>query len=394
VQDSTEDPLRWIGEDLAELDRLGLRRRLVTREGPQSSHIRVDGHALVNFGSNDYLGLAADQRLATAAAEAAKREGWGAGASPLVLGHDAIHEQLERRLAEFEGTEAALFFPSGFAANMGTIAALVGPGDVVYTDRKNHASLLDGCRLSRADVRAYAHADVGQLTRLLSRAGGYRRRLVVTDSLFSMDGDLAPLVELADLASRFDAMLLIDEAHATGVFGRRGRGVAEHLGVEDRVHVRIGTLSKALGSIGGFVAGSRPLIDWLVNRARPYVFSTALPAAVAAAALAAMVIVRDEPERRVALYQRAARLRDALSQQGWNTGRSASQIIPVVVGQPDRALHFASALRARGFFVPAIRPPTVPEGESCLRISLTCGHTDEMVDALLRAMDDLSARPS
>ena len=238
-------------------------------------------------------------------ADALAREGWGSGASPLVTGHAALHRKLEERLAEFEGTEAALLFSSGFAANMGTIAALAGPGDVVFCDRKNHASLWDGCRLSRADVRVYPHGDCGGSGgRCLApdrRHGQYRRRLIVTDSLFSMDGDLAPLGGIGRLAEAFDAMLLVDEAHATGVFGPRGRGVAEHLGVEDRVPVRIGTLSKALGSVGGFVAGSRPLVEWLVNRARPYVFSTAAPAAAAAAAIAALDIVRDEPQRREGL---------------------------------------------------------------------------------------------
>ena len=208
----------------------------------------------------------------------------------------------------------------------------------------------------------------------------------MTDGLFSMDGDLAPLGELADLAERHEAMLLVDEAHATGVFGRHGRGVAEHLGVEDRVHVRIGTLSKALGGVGGFVAGSRALVEWLVNRARPYVFSTAPPAATAAAALAALEIVRDEPERRQTLLARAESLRAELARQGWNIGASASQIIPIIVGDPERAVSLSQQLLARGLFVPAIRPPTVPDGEACLRISLTAGHTEEMISALLAGL--------
>ena len=302
-----------------------------------------------------------------------------------MTGHAALHRQLEERLAEFEGSEAALLFSSGFAANMGAIAALAGPGDVVYCDRKNHASLWDGCRLSRADVRVYPHRDCRRLASLLEESHKYRRRLIVTDSLFSMDGDLAPLAELADLAAAYDAMLLVDEAHATGVFGQRGRGVAEHLGVEHRVPIRIGTLSKAIGSVGGFVAGSRPLIEWLVNRARPYVFSTASPATVAAAALAALDIIRDEPQRRRGLLARAASLRAELARQGWNTGASASQIIPLIVGDPERAVDLSSKLRDRGLFVPAIRPPTVPEGEACLRISLTAGHTEEMIARLLEA---------
>jgi len=345
--------------------------------------ILVDGTELIHFGSNDYLGLAADPRVKAAVVAAVDQYGWGSGASPLILGHSAVHQELERRLAEFEGTQSALVFPSGFAANAGTVAALVGTGDVVFTDRNNHASLLDGCRLSRADVRAYPHGDWQALARLLDRRGSRGRRLIVTDSLFSMDGDLAPLAELADLAERYEAMLLIDEAHATGVFGSRGRGVAEQLDVADRVPVRVGTLSKALGGVGGFVAGSRVLVDWLVNRARPYIYSTASPPAALAAALAALEIVEQEPQRRTALLQRATELRTRLTEGGWNVGRSASQIIPIVVGDPNRAVNMAAALRQQGFFVPAIRPPTVPEGEACLRISLTTAHTPEMIERLV-----------
>lgn len=378
--------LDWIEEELAALEPRGLRRRVRVRTGPQAARVTVDGRELVNFGSNDYLALAADPRVAGAAAEAAREDGWGSGASPLISGHGARHERLQARLAEFEGTEAALLFSSGYAANTGTIAALAGPGDAVYGDRKNHASLWDGCRLSRADVRAYAHGDWRDLERLLGRSERCRRRLIVTDSLFSMDGDLAPLAELADLAERYEAMLLVDEAHATGVFGPKGRGVAEQLGVEGRIAVRVGTLSKALGCVGGFVAGSRLLVEWLVNRARPYVFSTAFPPANAAGAMVALEIVQQEPERRHDLLSRAADLRSQLAEQGWDIGRSASQIIPVVVGEAERAVAMAGALRERGLLVPAIRPPTVPEGEACLRISLTYGHTAEMIERLVEGL--------
>jgi 8-amino-7-oxononanoate synthase len=378
--------LSWIADALTELDGRRLRRRVATRGSAQSARLTIDGRELINFGSNDYLGLAADPRLGNAVAAALSGEGWGSGASPLVTGHADLHRRLEERLAEFEGVEAALVFSSGFAANLGAIGALVGPGDAVYCDRKNHASLWDGCRLSRADVRVYPHGDWARLDSLLVESGKYRRRLIVTDSLFSMDGDLAPLRELAESAGRHEAMLLVDEAHATGVFGRLGRGLAEHLGVEDRIDVRVGTLSKALGGIGGFVAGSRALVEWLINRARPYVFSTAAPAAAAAAALAALDIVGDEPERRAGLLARAESLRAALQRQGWNTGASAGQIIPLIVGDPERALALSQALRARGFFLPAIRPPTVPDGESLLRLSLTAGHTEEMIGALLSVL--------
>ncbi|MEE9603444.1 MAG: 8-amino-7-oxononanoate synthase [Thermoguttaceae bacterium] len=393
---STPQPLGWIDRELDNRQRQGLRRRLFDRAGAQGARIEiapieVDGRELANFGSNDYLALAADKRLAWAVGQAIEQEGWGSGASPLITGHGQLHRRLEERLARFEKTEAALVFSSGFAANAGTVAALVGPGDVVYCDRKNHASLMDGCRLSRADVRPYPHCDWRKLEQLLSKAGGHRRRLIVTDGLFSMDGDLAPLEELAQVARRHDAMFLVDEAHATGVFGPGGRGTVEAAGVEADVHVRVGTLSKALGSMGGFVAGSRSLIEWLVNSSRPYIFSTAPPAALAAAALAALDIVEQEPGRREQLLDRARVLRAKLAAQGWHTGNSASQIIPIVVGEADRAMKLSAALRERGHFVPAIRPPTVPHGESCLRISLTTGHTEEMIEGLLLALAEVAS---
>jgi 8-amino-7-oxononanoate synthase len=345
----------------------------------------------VNFGSNDYLGLAADPRLA----EAVKKslDGWGSGASPLITGHAEAHQALENRLAEFEGSEAALLFTSGFAANSATIAALVGPGDVVFCDRKNHASLFDGCRLSRADVRVYPHCDYQRLDKLLQRAAKSRRRLIVTDSLFSMDGDIAPLPELTKLARRHDAMLMVDEAHATGVFGNQGRGMCEEFGVEDGVQIRVGTLSKALGSIGGFVSGSRALIDWLVNRARPYIYSTASPAAIAAAGIAALDIVRDEPNRRKELLSRADSFRNTLKENGQNVGNSTTQIVPIIVGDAQTALDLSAALRQAGFFVPAIRPPTVPEGEACLRISLSFAHSEEQIAALIEALNTRRVRP-
>ncbi len=382
------DPLEWIDAALADWQQQGLRRQLATHDGAQGPTVSIDGRPLINFGSNDYLGLAGDPRLADAAAEALKHAGLGAGASPLVTGHEATHQKLEAQLAEFEGTQAALLFPSGFAANAGTIAALVGPEDAVFSDAKNHASLIDGCRLSRARVHVYPHCDVGALGALLREAGPSRRRLIVTDSLFSMDGDLAPLVELVDLAERHDAMLLVDEAHATGVFGEHGRGVCEHLGVEDRVPIRVGTLSKALGAAGGFVVGSRRLIDWLLNRARPYVFSTAQPPVIAAAASAALEIVRSEPQRRRDLLARAEMLREKLRGQGLNVGRAESQIIPIFIGDAGRTMRLAAALRERGLFLPGIRPPTVPDGESLLRLSLCYGHTDEMVATLLSALEN------
>jgi 8-amino-7-oxononanoate synthase len=379
-------PLAWIDDALAALDQQTLRRRLVSHAGRQGPRLTIDGRELINFGSNDYLGLAADPRLAAAAAEAAGKEGWGAGASPMVVGHGESHRRLEQRLAEFEGTEAALLFSSGFAANVGTVTALVERGDAIFADELNHASLIDGCRLSRAEVQVYPHGDMHRLAEVLASASGFRRRLIVTDTLFSMDGDVAPLADLAELARRHDCMLMVDEAHATGVFGPHGRGLVEAAGVEDGVHVRVGTLSKALGCSGGFVSGSQALIDWLTNRARPYVFSTAPPAPLAAAACAAVDIVRDEPQRRSELLSRAAELRDRLRTAGWNIGGSESQIIPFIVGQAPAAIDLAARLRERGYLVPAIRPPSVPAGRALLRLSLSYAHTLEMFDGLLSAL--------
>jgi 8-amino-7-oxononanoate synthase len=381
-----DDALHWIDDELATLEALGLRRQLRERAGQQGVEIELGGRRVINFGSNDYLGLAADPRLAQAAADVMRDEGWGSGASPLIAGRSAAHVALERRLAEFEATEAALVFSSGFAANVGTIAALASRGDIIFSDAHNHASIIDGCRLSGARVQIYPHLQLDQLTSMLQQASQFRRRLIVTDTLFSMDGDFAPLRELAALAQRFDAMLMVDEAHATGVYGEHGRGWGEALDVEEDVHVRIGTLSKALGSMGGFVAGRKSLIDWLTNRARSYVFSTAPPAAWCAAAIAALDIVEHEPQRRTQLAANAIALRARLRHQGWNTGESESQIVPIYIGEAEPTMTLAARLLQRGVFVPGIRPPSVPEGQSLLRISLSSAHSSAMIDQLCDAL--------
>ncbi len=381
------DPLAWIDHELDDREQQGLLRELTTHAGAQRVRLEVDGRELVNFGSNDYLGLAADPRLTAAAIEATRREGTGAGSSPLVTGHATSHAELENSLADFEGTERALVFSSGYAANVGAITALADHGDVIYSDQKNHASMIDGCRLSRAAVHVYPHGDADALAELLARGDQYRRRLIVTESVFSMDGDRAPLIELTELAARFDCMLLVDEAHATGVFGPSGRGLGELLGVDDRIHVRVGTLSKALGAAGGFVCGSERVIAWLVNRARPYVFSTALPPATCAAARAALQIVAESPEPRRALLRRAESLRQRLRAQGWPIGQSTSQIIPLIVGEAKRALELSQELRQTGLLVPAIRPPSVPAGQSLLRISLTAAHDDGHIVRLVTALE-------
>jgi 8-amino-7-oxononanoate synthase len=376
------DPLSWLDDALADLDRRDLRRKLLTREGPQRGDcLELGGRTLANFGSNDYLGLASDERLRRAATDSIEDRGWGSGASPLVTGRGSRHAELEGELARFEGTQAALLFSTGFAANVGAITSLVGPEDIVFSDAKNHASIIDGCRLSGAQIQVFKHGDVDDFRQSLA-VSRHRRKLIVTDTLFSMDGDLAPLPQIAELAREYGAMLLVDEAHATGVFGKQGRGVCEHLGVEGGVHIRVGTLSKGLGSIGGFVAGSQALIDWLANRARPYVFSTAMPEAMAGAGLEAIQIVKKEPRRRQELLERAKLLRQQLGSTGLNIGNSQSQIIPVILGSPARTMQAAAQLRQAGFLVPGIRPPSVPEGESLLRISLSWLHQPAQLQGL------------
>ena len=383
------DPLAWVELELDQLSRQHLLRKLVCRTGPQQSEVLSGGEKLINFGANDYLGLAADPRLGRAVTRAIETDGWGSGASPLITGRTAAHAELEKSLADFEGTEAALLFATGFAANVSTLAAIVDRGDVIFSDEKNHASIIDGCRLSRAEVKIFPHCDYDSLADQLASCQGVPRRLIVSDSLFSMDGDLADLARLSQLAQQSDSMLLIDEAHATGVFGKLGRGVAEHQGVESESIIRVGTLSKALGCAGGFVAGRQTLIHWLANRARSYGFSTATPAACSAAVECALEIVHQEPFRRQQLLKRASDLRARLSQQGWNLGPSASQIIPLIVGSPEKVLQLSARLRDQGMLVPAIRPPTVPAGESLLRISLSYAHTEAMIDSLVTALQRL-----
>lgn len=386
---SLPNPLAWLPEALENLDRHHLRRQLHARDGAGPGQLTRGDQTWLNFASNDYLGLSVDPRL-TAAAEAAMRQaGWGSGASPLVVGYTSWHAELERELAAFEGTEAAVVFGSGYAANVGTICSLVERGDAVFSDELNHASIVDGCRLSRATVHIYPHGDMAALESQLAASTDARRKLIVTDTLFSMHGVIAPLPQLAELAQRYGAMLMVDEAHATGVFGPRGRGLCEAAEIEDAVHVRVGTLSKALGCSGGFVTGCQELIQWLINRARPYIFSTAAPPANSAAALAALAIVREEPQRREQLLATANDVAYQLRRRGWNLGQSSTQILPLVIGDSQQALDLSAALRERGLWIPAIRPPSVRLGEDCLRLCLTAGHTPEMIETLLRVLAEL-----
>ncbi|MFV0444310.1 MAG: 8-amino-7-oxononanoate synthase [Planctomycetaceae bacterium] len=381
---------RWLQTELEAKRQAALVRRPRRVQSLESGWCEVDGRKLRNFASNDYLGLAADERVLAAAACALDEAGAGARASALVCGRSEWHDRLEQELAKFEGTEAVLLFPTGFAANAGTIPALVGPGDAVLCDRLNHASLVDGCKMSGAKLLVYPHADVATVQRLLVERTDFRRRMIVTDSLFSMDGDAAPLAELANLAEEHNAMLLVDEAHATGLFGTHGRGLTETAGINGVRVVKTGTLSKAIGAQGGFVAGTRTLIDWLYNTARTQMFSTALAPAACAAALAAIDIIRTEPERRGRLLAESARLCETLRRHGLSVPAGVTgPIIPIVLGSEQATLAAARELEERGDLVAAIRPPTVPRGTSRLRISLSAAHPSADIDALADALTEL-----
>jgi len=383
-------PLDWIDAELSKLSAAGLRRSLEPLASAQGPVVTVGGRALVNLCSNDYLGLAGDARLRRAAAEAALAEGAGAGASRLVAGDLPIHGRLEAALAGLHRAEAALLFNSGYHANAGVPAALVGRDDEIFSDVLNHASIVDGALLSRAELVRYRHLDVEELDGLLA-ASRARRKLVVTDAVFSMDGDAAPLRPLADLCDRHGAMLYVDEAHAVGVLGPSGAGLAEAEGVKDRVDVEMGTLGKALGSFGAYVAGPSRLRELLLTRARSFVFTTALPPAACGAALAALEVVRGDAPRRARLHVLMARMKAGLAARGFDVASVVSPIFPVVLGSEARALAAALGLRQRGFFVRAIRPPTVPRGTSRLRVALTAGHDEAQLDAFLAALDEVLA---
>jgi 8-amino-7-oxononanoate synthase len=373
---------------LAELERAGLRRALRNVERRAGAEVVADGQSAIDFSSNDYLGLAADPRIAQAAANALAEAGTGAGAARLISGNHPLHERLEREIAAFKQAPAALLFPSGYTANTGAIPALVGRGDAVYSDALNHASLIDGCRLSRAEARVFPHGDVDALGRMLrDDAGRFARRMIVVDGMFSMDGDLFPLDRLVELARTHGAWTYVDDAHGTGVLGPNGRGAAEHFGVEDAVDVRMGTLGKALGTAGAFIAGSERLREWLLNRARPFVFTTGSPPALAAATLEALRIVRDEPWRRERLRENARRLRAGLASLGHAPpGEADGHVVPVRTGDAEATMRIGAALRERGLLVGAVRPPTVPPGGSRLRITLGAAHTAEQIDRLLDAL--------
>lgn len=385
--------LDWLDSELQRLNAHDLLRGRRTIRPLGDGWCEVDGHRCRNFASNDYLNLAGDPRVLDAAQRALSEGGAGATASALICGRTIWHERLEQAIADFEQTETAVLFPTGFAANLGTIAALVGSDDIVFCDRLNHASLVDGCRLSGAKLRVYRHDRLDVLERELDKADSGARRWIVTDSVFSMDGDLAPLADLCDLAERYGAELIVDEAHATGVFGDKGRGVCELSGTESRVAVRIGTLSKAVGCLGGFVACSESLRDWLWNSARTQMFSTALPPYVCAAAMASLQIIRDEPQRRQRLRSLSRQLVEQLRESGLNVPEGvAGPIVPVLLGDAQPAVDAAGRLFDAGFLVGAIRPPTVPQQTSRLRVCMSTAFEEADIDELAAAVADAVRR--
>ncbi len=378
------DSLPWIADEMVWLAEQRLLRQQRTILRQPGGWCLVDGRRLRDFASNDYLGLSQDPRVIAAGQKAAAECGFGSGGSQLVVGHSPWHAELEARLAAFEGQEAAILFPTGYAANVGTLTALAEPGDLICSDRLNHASLIDGCRLSRASIYIYDHDRLDKLEAQLLAAEDVGRKLIVTDAVFSMDGILAPLREICSLAEKYGADVIVDEAHATGVFGERGRGVCELLGVEDRVALRVGTLSKAIGSIGGFVTGRRKAIDWLWNRARTQVFSTAAPPAACAAACAALDIIASEPGRREKLLMLSQRLREGLRNTGYRSvPGGVGPIVPVFAGPYD-----AKLLEENGFLVGFIRPPSVPVGTTRLRIGVMATHEAEDIDRLLAVFEE------
>lgn len=379
-------PLDWLSNAIGSLKSEGLWRSRRSVTPLADGWCEYQGRRLKNFAGNDYLNLAHDPRVVAAMRDAVLAAGSGVTASALVSGRTLWHQRLEEALAQFHGEESAVLFPTGYAANLGTIAALVGSDDVVFCDRMNHACLVDGCRLSGAKLRVYRHTELDRLDAELQKATDFERKWIVTDSVFSMEGDLAPLVELCDLAETHGASIILDEAHAFGLLGEQGRGAAELLGVESRVAVRIGTLSKAVGALGGFVVGSQELTDWLWNRARTQMYSTALPVPICAAALTALDIVSREPGRRQRVIQFADELRVWLRDAGFDIPAGIGPIVPVILGSPERALAASAHLEAAGYLVAAIRPPTVPQGTSRLRITVTAACTHEDLTGLFTAL--------
>jgi glycine C-acetyltransferase len=378
------EALDYLKDELAGLERDGLLLHPRTLEGKTGARARFDGREVINLASNNYLGLASHPRMNRAAADAALAYGAGSGAVRTIAGQMTMHRGLEERFAAFKHAEAALMFQSGFTANAGTVAAILSKDDVIVSDRLNHASIIDGARLSRAEIKVFEHRDPEHADRLLegSAARG-RRQLLITDGVFSMDGDIAPLPELVEIAERRGAIMMVDDAHASGVLGAGGSGTVDHFGLHGRVDIQVGTLSKAIGVLGGFIAGPTHLIAWLQNRGRPYLFSTSPPPAVVAACIEALAIIAEEPERLERLWSNTARFKEGLHALGFSTGGSETPITPVVTGDEARTQTFARRLFEEGVFCPAIVFPTVGKGLARVRTIVTADHSPEDLDEAL-----------
>ncbi|MDT3778859.1 8-amino-7-oxononanoate synthase [Nitrospira sp. MA-1] len=363
-----------------------LLRELSLINSPSNPVISVEGREVLLFASNNYLGLANHPKVKEAAVNAIEKFGVGSGASRLISGTITPHHVLERELGSFKNAEAALTFSSGYATNIGVIPNLATADSLILADRLCHASLIDGCRLSRATLRVFHHNDVGHLKRLLSGPRSRASTLILTEGVFSMDGDVAPLPEIAQLAEEYGAILLIDDAHGTGVMGATGRGTVEHFGLDPRRILQMGTLSKALGGSGGFVAGPKDFVAYLVNTARSFIYSTAPPPAIAAAASAALTVIQEEPQRRAKLWRNREFLHHGLVTMGFELTNTQSPILPIMVNDPELGVQMSQHLRAEGVWIPAVRPPTVPKGTSRLRITVTADHSPEHLETALRAL--------
>ena len=366
----------WIEKECAELEQTGLLRHLRTLMSPPDNTITINGQYVVNLGSNNYLGLSTHPKVMSAAASAAMVYGAGASGSRLISGNNTTYEILENNLAKIKGTEAALVFSSGYAANISIIPVLAGENDLILSDALNHASIIDGCRLSRATKKVYRHCDVEHLKTLLAESSEYKRRLIVTDGVFSMDGDIAPLHDIYEVATTYEAMLLVDDAHGFGILGKSGRGTVSHCGLEGKDIIQMGTLSKAVGGLGGYVTGSRALIELLINRGRGFIFTTGLPPATLSAANAALNVMRSSSKLRKRLFEHAETVKTTLTRIGYTLLPSQTQIIPVLIGEPQLATDITEALLANDVFAPAIRPPAVPSGTSRVRVTVMATHTD------------------
>jgi len=389
--------LDFLKERLGELEEQGLAIHPRVLEGPTGARARFDGREVINLASNNYLGLANHPRMNAAASKAAAELGAGSGAVRTIAGTMAMHRELERRFADFKHAEDALMFQSGFTANAGTVAAILDKDDVIISDRLNHASIIDGARLSRAEIKVFEHRDADHADALLAetkRPG--RRQLLVTDGVFSMDGDIAPLPALVEVAEKHDAIMMIDDAHASGVLGKNGAGTVDHFGLHGRVDVQVGTLSKAIGVLGGFIAGPTQLIEWLVNRGRPFLFSTSAPPSVVAACIEALDIIRDEPDRLERLWDNTRALKAGLHDLGFDTGGSDTPITPVITGDEAKTQAFARRLFEEGVFTPAIVFPTVAKGRARVRTIVTADHTSadlsEALEIFGRVADELALR--